>query len=169
MKRTKKIVFARFGGLSPVKYKKKGDGFHAPPCKKGIYAFVYPYIEIFLWSWNETKYNNVKAGKDRVRTFTYEGPIWCHFDIENHQTKGSWVLLQWDEYIKAFKKQIHKDVVFLNKDFYDKREQIKNPYKRGLGGCCSKDHLEVFIEGKNLGKIRESPNELKNRSKRGVL
>jgi hypothetical protein len=46
------IKFVRFGGLSPVEqtHYKTGDDktFHNPPRKKGVYAFVYGYIETFL-------------------------------------------------------------------------------------------------------------------------
>ena len=61
------VLFARYGDLSPIvhtKYiknksnNKNSDpeewdyhiGYHSPPCRKGIYAFVYPYIEKFLLS-----------------------------------------------------------------------------------------------------------------------
>lgn len=62
-----KIKFVRYGDLSSIKHKKyvknkinnkvkdyeewDGEiGFHSPPCKRGIYAFVYPYVEKFLLS-----------------------------------------------------------------------------------------------------------------------
>lgn len=62
-----KIKFVRFGDLSPIQHKKYVKnkphnksknyedwdahlGFHSPPCRKGTYAFVYPYIERFLIS-----------------------------------------------------------------------------------------------------------------------
>jgi len=47
-----KIVFVRFGGLSPVlqdQYKTGSDKtFHNPPRKKGTYAFPWPFVEKFL-------------------------------------------------------------------------------------------------------------------------
>lgn len=46
--------FIRFGGLSPVKQEQYTTGedktFHNPPCKHGLYAFPFPYIEKFLLS-----------------------------------------------------------------------------------------------------------------------
>jgi hypothetical protein len=48
---TKKMKFARFGGLSSVVqkgYKSVSVGFHAPPARRGFYAFVWPYYEFFL-------------------------------------------------------------------------------------------------------------------------
>ena len=48
----KGMTFVRFGGLSPVKQKgfttDSDTGFHSPPARKGIYAFVDGYIETFL-------------------------------------------------------------------------------------------------------------------------
>lgn len=47
-----KLVFVRFGGLSPVLQKQYVNGdkktFHNPPRKRGIYAFPWPYVEKFL-------------------------------------------------------------------------------------------------------------------------
>ena len=52
------MEFVRFGGLSQVNQKKinklhRPDGrtYHQAPLNKGIYAFIYPYIENFLWAW----------------------------------------------------------------------------------------------------------------------
>jgi hypothetical protein len=57
------IKFARWGGLSPVKQAGYGGTtFHSPPARKGIYAFVWPYIEKFLLG----GYEQIGRGK-----FTY--------------------------------------------------------------------------------------------------
>ena len=45
------LTFVRYGGLSPVKQKKERgepENYHYPPANRGIYAFVWPYIELFL-------------------------------------------------------------------------------------------------------------------------
>ena len=45
----KDLEFVTYGGLSPTKQKGYGNTtFHAPPASRGIYAFVWPYIEHFL-------------------------------------------------------------------------------------------------------------------------
>lgn len=51
----KDIEFIRWGGLSPQKQTHRKDkiknneiGFHTPPRKKGIFAFPYPYYDLFL-------------------------------------------------------------------------------------------------------------------------
>lgn len=46
-----KTRFVRWGGLSPVKQKGYDPSMpaeHCPPARRGVYAFVYPYIERFL-------------------------------------------------------------------------------------------------------------------------
>ena len=65
----KQIKFMRFGGLSPViqkGYTTNPDerGFHTPPARKGFYAFIWPYYDLFLiggeYSRLGTKYKNAK-------------------------------------------------------------------------------------------------------------
>jgi hypothetical protein len=49
--KTKKLKFARFGGLSSVNqkgYDPEPRSMHSPPCRRGFYAFVWPYYEMFL-------------------------------------------------------------------------------------------------------------------------
>ncbi len=58
IKSTKKLKFARFGGLSSVNqrgYDSSDTNFHAPPSSRGFYAFVWPYYELFLLGANCTK------------------------------------------------------------------------------------------------------------------
>ena len=63
--------FVRFGGLSPVKQKgfttSDDASFHAPPTRKGIYAFPKGYIELFLLGGG---YGDPK-NKDGSNRFTY--------------------------------------------------------------------------------------------------
>lgn len=59
------IKFARYGSLNPIKHKKyvknklnnklpdaelwdKNIGYHSPPARYGIYAFVYPSLNSFF-------------------------------------------------------------------------------------------------------------------------
>jgi hypothetical protein len=48
--KAKSLTFVTYGGLSATKQLgfKKSTTFHAPPARRGIYAFVWPYIERFL-------------------------------------------------------------------------------------------------------------------------
>jgi hypothetical protein len=72
-----KIKFARFGGLSSVNQRGyiSDVGYHGPPCRRGFYAFVWPYYEFFLLSggkWTSypwakgTKFSYVKDVKGNV-------------------------------------------------------------------------------------------------------
>lgn len=67
----KPVKFMRFGGLSPVPQKgyNKTNTFHSPPARKGIYAFLWPYIDRFLigasYSGITTKYSKFTYVKDK--------------------------------------------------------------------------------------------------------
>lgn len=158
------LKFARVGGLSPVTYKLpkgKEPNFHfPPPRKKGIYAFVYPYMEPYLWAWSK---DNVLDFKDKgYRVFQYEGYLWCHFFEEGlrfaiDSKDDNWIKVHTDDFQTIFKESMKEDIKYLHKDGWvrgPKYFKIDDPYKRGRGGFSSKDHLEIFIEGKDLGKIK---------------
>lgn len=69
MTKTKKLKFARFGGLSSVNqkgYRAEARSFHSPPATRGFYCFVWPYYELFLLSGGWTKDPWTKGAK-----FTY--------------------------------------------------------------------------------------------------
>jgi hypothetical protein len=86
----KKLILARYGGLSPIKqnhYTSNYDdmSFHGAPEKYGIYAFLWPYIDWFLLSGtNKLKsYENEFKNKREQLNCTYKkfsvnGPIWVH-------------------------------------------------------------------------------------------
>ena len=152
------MLFCRVGGLSPVmhKNKKKIQTEHfPPPTKKGIYAFMWPYIERFLFMWSE---RNIKEyERNGIRIFKYEGPLWCHFDEEAKafRLKGSWTLTD-SEYLER---------ILLPKVIRAGRECVmtqkisvfvRDPYKVGSCGGITmcRDFLEVYIEGKHLGKLK---------------
>lgn len=146
----KHIKFIRYGGLSSINHKKfyKMDTFHSPPAKKGIYAFIFPYIEDFLWLWKvKDDFSNFKLIKKERRIFTYKGTLWVHW-IEEAIKQGygikyhkNWVKIHTNNFIKLFKTVKQSDRIFLKSKY-----NISDPYKRGLGGYIAKDHLEVFIE-----------------------
>jgi hypothetical protein len=181
---SKKVKFVRFGGLSKVNQKKYGisSDFHKAPANKGIFAFIWPYIESFLFAWKvkyppveddgntsitkdvdmfkqaKEKYDEIerenrkvfnKFYKENMKKFTYEGWVWTHFkDLPPkmvRRRKGSWVEIHTSDFDKALRLQKHIDMVEINKDIVLNKD-MKDPYKTGLGGMMSKDHLEVFIE-----------------------
>jgi len=155
----KQIKFVRFGGLSPVNHKEfyKQDSFHSPPCKKGIYAFIFPYIEDFLWAWkvpgDGTTCTYNKYHKENRKEFTYKGELWVHWINEARKLglgleyKKDWVKIHTSNLLELFKLIKQEDRVQLKEKYnIGAHENIHDPYKRGLGGFMSKDHLEVFIE-----------------------
>jgi len=162
------MEFIRFGGLSKVNYKKALKSkrtFHTPPIKKGIYAFIFPYIESFLWVWKVADDIMIKYDEDRGafhkeyrrlrKKFKYTGYIWTHFNTIAHKYglgrrfKGSWVETHTDDLEFLLKKCKHEDAKYLYTELYTHNVPIINPYKQGLGGSMSRDHLEVFIEKVN--------------------
>jgi hypothetical protein len=172
-------MFARWGHMNPKRDKDKEksfgksgnpmSGFHQPPEKIGIYAYIWPYIEPFLTAWNKSI---MVKGKDKegndtlkfppIKKFQHHGDIWCHFieeakDLDvGKEYKGSWVKVDTKDLPMLLNKIYAKDIGTLQK--YNKNARgemisnISDPYKRGKGGFMSKDHLEVFIPG----KVREA-------------
>lgn len=176
-----KIMFARWGHMNPKRDKKKERefagsenplaGFHTPPEKKGIYAFIWPYVEPFLAAWNKDimvkgvdKSGNETMRFPPIKKFQHHGDIWTHF-VEpakkmgvGKEYKGSWVKVHTKDLPKLLKKVIAMDRKSLrtpsswNKEAY--KSKVFDPYKIGRSEAItmSRDHLEVFIPG----KVRES-------------
>jgi len=176
-----KIMFARWGSMNPKRRKDiekdfnkdrpAGQiGFHTPPENKGIYAFIWPYVEPFLAAWQKDRM--IKTGrKDEygdevirfppIKKFTHDGFIWTHL-TEPAKTlrvgleyKGSWVKVHTKDLPMLLRKSFAKDIKQLKKDPWQAnvKHDIKDPYKRGRSGgmTMTRDHLEVFIP-----KVKES-------------
>jgi len=179
-----KIMFARWGNMNPKRDKKKEKSFrddrpkdyesmHKPPEHKGIYAFIWPYVEPFLAGWNKD-YRRKTGKKDEygddvermipIKKFQHHGDIWTHFVEEAKKTKvgkeykGSWVKVDTKDLPMLLGKIMATDAKTLKKPGGFEPEGIKHtisdPYKRGKANAItmSRDHLEVFIPG----KVRES-------------
>lgn len=150
------LTFLRWGGLSPViqkGFKPEMPTYHAPPAKRGLYAFPEGCVERFLLSGNNRQHKD-----EAPRKFTHFGPLWHHLHRPETlraaiQERGSWILSNMEDYQKALRKELHE---LKSKSF--KRIGM-NPH----GGCggpeatnknfqvstlqgWSLDHLEVFIE-----------------------
>lgn len=158
----KPVRFARWGGLSSVNqkgYNPSMPTFHCPPCKRGIYAFLWPYIEIFLltggydnlhkWHQNE---DGDEEGLKSPRIFNYEGDIWHHLGVHLHPTKilehkGGWYKTTFENYIKSVNKEFH----YINTIKFNSYK-LKNPLLSFIPKTNNptigwdKDHFEVFIE-----------------------
>jgi hypothetical protein len=173
-----KMTFARVGGLSSVNYKpsrEKGSRYHCPPARKGIYAFIWPYIDPFLYAWKISKIIEKRGDKplpekeyeaeyDRLyraigyRKFSYAGPLWTHI---GPVTTGSWYHTDTDELPELIRKDHHRLIRSLTEDAHRNKwnwhinKVTTDPLKsgRGLGITFTRDHMEVFIEKKHLGKV----------------
>jgi len=157
-----KIKLIRVGNLTKTNYKKafkNKDSYHKPPKNKGIFCFVWPYIEHFLWTWKFKDEDFEEVGVNKIyklnsKVITYSGNLWCHFIEEARQLniglefKEEWVKVDIPTYNKLFKKHIHNNIKYSMSDTWVKGKNVINPFKRGLtdGFTHSKDHLEVFIE-----------------------
>lgn len=105
--KTKNLKFARYGGLSSVNqtgYDPHTDDFHSPPARRGFYAFVWPFIEVFLLGADCTKDPRTIGAK-----FTYVrdnvGVIITdlHPEYESYYSKHEkYWSIQTDEYTKFY-------------------------------------------------------------------
>lgn len=175
MKANKKFMFARFGSLSRHFYEmldKEGNKkytFHTPPVNRGIYAYIWPYIEPFLAAWNPEVYKltdtpdgfgGFKKKLIPIKKFSHDGDLWCHFVDQARKLNvgkkyvGSWVLINTKDLYDVMKKVANEDIKLLHVN--NSYREIKNPYKRGQGGNMSRDHLEVFIENIRENKRNSS-------------
>jgi len=134
-------VFARVGGLSLIKQKfdKKTTSFHSPPANRGVYAFPIKSIDFFLAAH--------RLAENSYKKFKYSGEIWHHLEhlvkpneIISHN--GSWVLTEFQVWLKAYEKES------LKLRMKDNDGKINEPSKSGKFGIYSVDHLEVFIPHK---------------------
>lgn len=128
----KSLTFCRVGGLSPVKQKKN----KSVPTRYGLYAFVYPYIELFFLS--ATNDNGIATEKERqrkntryyqflregYRKFEHVGYLWTRIYIPGAKIKNGWCYTD-TETLKSMMPKLKVD-------------QAIHKY--------SKDHFEVFIE-----------------------
>lgn len=172
------MKFIRFGAISASTNYPKDSGsssFHTPPKEKGIFAFIHPYIEPFLFAWklkakpDETDEEYKKRYKQwyrrEKRIFEYDGPLWSHFETKGIKI-GSWYLTDTHDLPELLQKNKHLNAIHCLQrllsggltpggdfDFHKEIVKIKDPYKRGLGGFVSKDSLEVFIENKCIKMI----------------
>lgn len=83
------MKFVRYGTLQPHKQVRYGmDTFHAPPCKKGFYAFPFKYVEFFLLGATSEPSNSSDKSywlKDENGNRIKDNDIW-DFDDYNSRT-----------------------------------------------------------------------------------
>ena len=156
------MKFLRVGGLSPVKYKVY-DAYESPPERRGIFAFIHPYRDAFLWGWkleDKTEAESKAYYHRNRRVFDFKGELWARLidPRVNQQIKGGWqrvhtetlaryVRMEKHDLLKALRAQSVKAGTGHEDSF------SIDPYKVGLGGVYSVDWLEVFISGRDCSRI----------------
>jgi len=173
------LKFHRYGSLNAINYKpifRKApaqEGFHTPPVKKGIYAFPQHIDESFLWAWKfprkkgeseeERSARFVKWHRDIHRTFEYDGMIWHHLNTRITdpilEWQGSWILTDIRTYKKCLQVQYARDLRQTHQPIWPGDSSYRcpnryNPYRANPNFRISIDHLEVFIEKKDMKGIR---------------
>jgi len=162
----KKLRLARYGGLSAVRQKHyttnyQKMGFHDAPERYGFYAFLFPYIDLFLLTGETGKLKNgeFKKKRDKIavpyKKFSVEGDIWTHIYLDKKyrylikDKRGKWFKINSNDFIKIFKKEYAKmtgEYIELITHNYKKERvnniffTVKNPYK-----LFSTDYLEIFV------------------------
>lgn len=153
----KGLSLARYGGLNMVKQKNNygNDTYHSAPERYGFYAFIFPYIELFLIG--STKVKEYDEGT--YKKFTPKGgEIWTHLRPPSAsmiiQAKGSWFKVRVDDMPAICKKAFAKEVGYqYAQEIYnygdlnnpDRKIQRYSPMNKAPYANLSKDHLEVFV------------------------
>jgi len=166
----KQLEFIRWGGLSPVKQKRFVPDkilydrkqheefgffgtFHRPPARKGVYAFIPGFIEMFLVAWKMYKEVDgksvLKKEYEHARKFRYSGKIWTHIyevdpSVTYYRKRDCWYETDTDslEYlIKIHKWRLSKEAC--NDEWMEVKDfsSFMRAWK-----LFDKDHFEVFIE-----------------------
>lgn len=162
-----KVTLARYGGIGKCikqkgnfgRFKNDEDGemtYHEAPERYGYYAFIYPYIELFLLGSPVNKAG--KNNKDRSqgqyagrfqekKSRTYkkfiatDGTLWTHLKPRKQsmilEEKGSWYKVN----VSDFYKVISQSMASLH------GESVGMGFPVGINPTYtfSKDHLEVFV------------------------
>lgn len=155
------ISLVRWGGLSIVRQKGNygNEGFHTAPERYGFYAFIFPFIDLFLIS--STKKAEFDA-RVRKEFQAIDGLIWTH--IKPHDVsmilaiKDNWYKVRVTDLNKIIRKvfayesseaqakfffeNIEKRIPWKSNSGKELKVHRVNPYG-GYGGMI--DHLEVFV------------------------
>jgi hypothetical protein len=170
----KKVTFVRYGGLSPVKQKGYGETrFHSPPARHGIYAFVDPFIEMFLLGGDYSKDKLIVSDIPVTNDDSFD---WYGFSVLKENEEGE--LDTFRAYLPRPRRFVYTGFVWhhlpqvrattilathnawIKTNYYDFCYCLKAEFAQLRGQAmeragvanlpaarfASKDHLEVFIE-----------------------
>ena len=157
IRQTKDFVFVTYGGLSATKQRgfttsgKEGT-FHEPPARKGIYAFVWPYIERFLLGGYNSPRERGKGQRNRVvYVRDKEGNVVDsnHPEYEKYSEKNkNWNLQYWKD-----KRLYHQDAGSWDDGYIPSEKHVlynhvkpkKFKYNGDIYGWISRKELIDFI------------------------
>jgi hypothetical protein len=170
------FTFVRFGGLDLKNQKgfsKEDNNYHSPPTTRGFYAMPKIAQEFFLLgslsstqpgifaklgdNVVEKKSKNKNYWRDKLRQIRKEfrktnGEIWHHLEeYTNHkdilQRHNSWIKTDIKTWAKSFSKMSTSMRYGRHKFDLENGVNVRGDGK-GITGWYSKDHCEVFFDGK---------------------
>ena len=129
------LQLVRYGKFDIVEQKNNfgKDGFHNAPEKFGCYAFIHPYVELFLMGH--------RSKEPRYTCNLIGGEIWTHLIPKRHlilDESNSWYKINVIELTNLLKKY-HYDASFEGEVFSKSHRMFQ-----------SNDHFELFITKETL-------------------
>lgn len=127
------VSLVRWGGLSMVRQKGNygRETFHAAPERYGFYAFLFPFIDLFLIS--STKKTEFEAGV-RKEFHAIDGFIWTHLKPYDPSmivaVKGEWFKVHVKHLNKMVQKAFAVESSVIQADYF-----FENPEKGCLGSA----------------------------------
>ena len=155
------VSLVRWGGLSMVRQRGNygNDTFHSAPERYGFYAFIFPFIELFLIS--STKKTEFDA-RIMKKFHAVDGYIWTHLKPEDPSmiiaVHGDWFKVHVSNLNKIVQKAFAVESSVIQSDYFFENPETRKPWvtnegkelkvKRvnafgGYGRMC--DKLEVFV------------------------
>lgn len=156
------IQFCRYGTLSTVSHEHSWQnpkirpddlGFHSPPCKSGMYAFVYPFIEKFLLS--ASSYSGLESPHPKVTYLRDKNGAKFAFKSDTIWEKSENILPGASDHINLDSLLIttQKDELskFFNKETKEFHDFVQSPeYVRVV--VLNHQQIKQDLKNKNLAK-----------------
>lgn len=135
------VSLVRWGGLTMVRQKGNygRETFHAAPERYGFYAFLFPFIDLFLIS--STKKTEFNAGV-RKEFHAIDGFIWTHLKPYDSSmiadVRGEWFKVHVKHLNKIVQKAFAVESSVIQADYF-----FENPEKRVPWKCNQDKELKI--------------------------
>jgi hypothetical protein len=154
------VSLVRYGGLNIVKQKGNygNQTYHSAPERHGYYAFLFPFIELFLIG--STKQDEFKAGV-RKKFHAIDGYIWTHFKPRQRKDivaeSNGWYKVHVSVLNKIIQQRFALDSTCIQTNYTYERYLTDNQPEKGKRNDAVKvkrinpyvyystDHMEVFV------------------------